>query len=142
MASGIGAQKQAFVRALRDITVLMTAVGSDGIYEGVVTREVDYPFVVYSVSFSTRDYDWGGRSMMRTGFSVVVVSDDQVVAHNLDQAIINGLHDKQLTFDPSSGQSTLFCRRVSDTSFAGSDGEGEKVYQVGGTYVVWTDQAM
>jgi len=144
MASGIGAQKQAFVRALRNISALTAAIGNDGIYEGVVTRGVEYPFVVYSVSFSVRSEDWSHRSMMRTGFDVVVVSDDQVVAHNLDQAIIDGMKDVNLNtfFESSSGQSTLYCRRVSDTSFAGRDGEGEKVYQVGGTYAVWTDQAL
>ena len=140
MASGIGAQKQAFVRALRNISALTAAIGSDGIYEGVVTRAVEYPFVVYSVSFSVRSYTWGPGSMMRTGFDVVVVSDDQVVAHNLDQAIIAGMPEV-LTFEPTSGQSTLFCRRVSDMSSAGRDGEGEKVYNVGGTYALWTDQS-
>lgn len=144
MASGVGAQKQAFVRALRNISALTAAVGSDGIYEGVVTRGVEYPFVVYTVSFSVRSYDWSHRSLMRTGFDVLVVSDDQVVAHNLDQAIIDGMKNVVLDsfFEASSGQSTLFCRRISDMSSAGTDGEGEKVYQVGGTYAVWTDQAM
>lgn len=142
MASGIGAQKQGFVRALRDITALMAAVGSDGIYEGVVPRDVEYPFVVYNVAFSVRSYDWGHQSMMRSGFNVVVVSNDQVQAHNLDAAIIAGLQDKQLNLESSSGQSTLFCRRVSDTSLADRDTEGETVYQVGGTYAVWTDQPM
>ena len=144
MASGIGAQKQAFVRALRNISALTAAVGSDGIHEGVVTRNVEYPFVVYNVAFSVRSEDWGHRSMMRSGFNVVVVSNDQVEAHNLDQAILNGLKDVVLDsdFDPGSGQSTLYFRRVADTSLAGRDGEGEKVYQVGGTYTLWTDQAM
>lgn len=141
MASGIGAQKQAFVRALRDISALTAAIGSDGIHEGVVTRNVEYPFVVYSVVHSSRDYDWGHRSMMRSVFDVLVVSDDQVQAHNLDAAILTGMADV-LTFEPTSGQSPLFCRRISDTSFAGVDGEGEKVYQVGGTYAVWSDQAI
>jgi len=81
---------------------------------------------------------------MRTGFEVIVVSDDQVVAHSLDEAILNGLKDVALNtyFEPSSGQSTLFFKRVGDTSFAGRDGEGEKVYQIGGTYVLWSDQAL
>jgi hypothetical protein len=144
MASGIGAQKQAFVRALRNITALTTAIGSDGIHEGVVTRGVEYPFVVYSVSFSVRSDDWGHRSLMRTGFDVVVVTDDQVEAHNLDAAILNGLKDVIFDplFDPGSGQSTLFFRRIADTSSVGRDGEGEKVYSVGGTYTLWTDQAL
>lgn len=144
MASGIGAQKQALVRALRNITALTTAIGSDGVHEGVVTRGVQYPFVVYSVSFSRRSDDWSHRSLMRTGFEVLVVSDDQVVAHTLDQAILNGLKDVSLDsdFDSASGQSTLYFRRVADTSLAGYDGEGEKVYHVGGTYTLWTDQAL
>ena len=144
MASGIGAQKQAFVRALRNISTLTAAIGSDGVYEGVVTRNVEYPFVVYSVTFSGRSDDWGHRSMMRSVFDVVVVSDDQVQAHTLDEAILNGLKDVNLNsfLESSSGQSALFCRRLSDTSFAGRDGEGEKVYTVGGSYAVWTDQAI
>lgn len=140
MATGIGAVKQAFVGALRDITALTAAVGSKGIYEGVVHgRNVGYPFIVYQVAFSARGYEFGRTGITRMGFDVYVVSDDQVQAHNLDQLIIDGLHDKVLDLS-GSGQTSLLCRRSSDLSLADLDEQGIKVYQVGGTYAVWTQQ--
>lgn len=140
MATGIGAVKQAFVKGLRDITALTTAVGSNGIYEGVVHgRNVSYPFVVYQVTYSTRSYDFGRTTTTRMGFDVFVISDDQVQAHNLDQLIIDGLHDKVLDLS-GSGQTSLLCRRSTDLSLADLDEQGSKVYQVGGSYAVWTQQ--
>ena len=74
-------------------------------------------------------------------FDVFIVSDDQVEAHTLDQLVITGLHDKVLDLDVgSSGQTNLYCRRTADLSLVDLDDAGEKVYQIGGSYSIWTDQ--
>jgi hypothetical protein len=40
-----------------------------------------------------------------------------------------------------TGQTTLICRRVADVVIPPDlDGEGKKIYQVGGTYEIWTTQ--
>lgn len=141
MSTGLPPIKQGFVRALRDITALKAAVGSDGIAEGFAPRDKDYPFCVYDVVSSTRFYDWTGMHI-RALFDVFIVSNDQVEAHNLDQLIIAGLHDKALDLDTgTSGQTNLYCRRTADLSLVDLDDAGEKVFQIGGSYSIWTDQA-
>lgn len=139
---GVGPLKQAFVRALRDITDLKSAVGSDGIHESVVLPGVDYPFVVYDAASESYEYDFDG-GIARASVDVTVVSNDSVQAGNLDQLIANGLQDKVLDFSsttlvPSAEPSTLHCRRLVSWSLADFDGEGNRVYQVGSTYQIWT----
>lgn len=138
--TNVGPVKQAFVRALRDITALKAAVGSDGIHEGIAPPNTEYPFVVYDLATSRRMYKWGSGQILVSTFDVFVISADQVEAHNLDQLILDGMHDKTLSFDAGSEQSTLLCRRYLDMSFTNVDDAGKKVYQVGGSYRVWTGQ--
>lgn len=138
--TNVGPVKQAFVRALRDITALKAAVGSDGFHEGIALPNPKYPFVVYTVASSRRRYTWDPGSILISTFDVFVISGDQVEAHNLDQLILTGMQDKSLTFDQGSEQSTMLCRRYMDLSFVDVDDAGKKVYQVGGTYSVWTGQ--
>jgi len=46
----------------------------------------------------------------------------------------------QLTVDDMS---TLICRRIADIPAAPDvDAEGKLIYQVGGTYEIWTDQPL
>lgn len=139
---GIGPLKQALVRALRDITALKAAVGSDGIHEGVVLPDTDYPFVVYDIPVESYEYDFDG-GVAKAIAQVMVVSNDTVQAGNLDQLVANGLQDKVLDFDgttlePTAEPSTLHCRRLLSLSGADFDGEGNRVYQVGARYLIWT----
>jgi len=138
--TNVGPVKQAFVRALRDITALKAAVGSDGIHEGIAPPKTEYPFVVYSMAASRRRYSFDENPLLISTFDVFVISADQVEAHNLDQLVLTGMQDKILTFDAGSEQSTLLCRRFMDLSFVNVDDAGKKVYQVGGSYSVWTGQ--
>jgi hypothetical protein len=141
--TGIAPVKQAFVRALRDITDLASAVGSGGFHEGEPIPGAEPPYVIYSVAFAKHDYQWGGGHLLRATIDVYVVHRNSVEAQNLDQLILAGLHDVVFDFsgtDPATEQTTLYCRRVLDLSFAGLDESGKKVYQIGGSYEVWTDQ--
>jgi hypothetical protein len=138
----IGPLKQAFVRALRDITALKTAVGNE-FHEGVVLPGTAYPFCVYSIPVAAIEYDWDG-GIARAVVDVIVASDDSVAAGNLDQLIAKGLQDKVLDFsgtttDPTDEpKSTLLCRRITALSATGFDDAGTRVYNVGGRYSVET----
>lgn len=138
--TNVGPVKQAFVRALRDISALKAAVGSDGFHEGIAPPNTEYPIVIYDVAVSRRRYSFDAAPILISTFDVFVISTDQVEAHNLDQLVLLGLQDKVLTFDAGSEQSTLYCRRYLDMSFTNVDDAGKKVYQVGGSYQIWTGQ--
>ena len=135
--TGIAPIKQAIVKALRAHSALKAAVSNE-FHEAVVPRDVEYPFVVYDVAYLTHDYTWGS-DIIRSGVDIHVISDDQVEAHNLDQLVTEAVQDVALDLG-SSGQSTLYCRRRSDVSLAALDDSGKKIYQVGGSFLIWTDQ--
>lgn len=138
--TGIGPVKQALVRALRDSLALKAMVGADGINEGTNPRDSGWPQIVYNVVYSTREWD-STRVTMITEVDVWSISDSQVQAHDLDQLVADALEDKVLTFEGSSGQTSLLCRRFGDLSSLDLDGAGNRIYQVGGLYRIWSDQA-
>ena len=144
MATGVGPIKQAFVRALRNIAALKSAVGSDNFYEGIALTGTQYPYVIYSVGSAYRSRQFGTEGMMKVSVDCWIVSDDQVEAHNLDQLLLDGMEDVRLDFTDTtlSGNepSSLLCHRIQDMSFASLDDAGNKVYRVGGNYQLWTDR--
>jgi len=144
MATGVGPIKQSFVRALRNISALKAAVGSDNFYEGIALTDTDYPYVIYSVGSAYRSRQFGTEGMMKVSIDCWVVSDDQVQAHNLDQLLLDGMEDVKLDFTltTTSGYepSSLLCHRIMDMSFADLDDAGNKIYRVGGNYQIWTDR--
>ena len=136
-ATTIAPIKQAIVKALRADAALKAAFSNE-FHEAVAPRDAEYPYLVYDVVWAVHNYRWGGDTL-QTGFDILIVSDDQVEAHNLDQSVSTLLQDAALDMG-DSGQSTLLCRRRSDMSSADIDRSGKKVYQVGGTYEVWSDR--
>lgn len=138
--SGVWPVKQALVRALRDVSALTTLVGSDGINEGVEPRrEPRYPYVIYSVVFGRREWDGTNLTLM-TEVDVWSISDDQVEAHTLDQLVADALEFKVLDIEDISEQTSLNCQRIGDLSSVDVDGAGNRIYQMGGAYRIWTDQ--
>lgn len=133
--SSIAPVKQAFVKALRDNATLKAAVHNE-IHEGISPRDVEFPYLVYHVAWSVRDYEFGDTLVMRVGMDHWIVSDDQVEAHTLDALALAALQDKNLNMG-TSGQSPLYCRRISDRSEVDEANDGTKVYQVGGTTEIW-----
>jgi hypothetical protein len=125
------------VQALRANAVLKAAISNE-IHEAVAPEGTAYPFIVYQVVYSPRNFYWGGQ-IIRAGVDVWVYSKDQVEAHNLDQLVIDAVDSVVLNLG-ASGQISLYSRRVADLSSAFIDEEGTKVYQVGGTFDLWTDQ--
>lgn len=139
--TGVAPVKQAVVRALRDNTALKAMVGADGINEGISPRDSEYPYIVYTVSYSRREWDGTNVSLI-TDVIVWSFSDDQVEAHTLDQLVNDSLEEVELDFSGTSTieQSSLLCRRISDLSSFDLDGAGHRIFQMGGVYRIWTDQ--
>jgi hypothetical protein len=127
--------KQALVATMRANNPLKNAV--TGFYEGFAPSATAYPFVTYTVAFAPYDFAWGSVTI-RTAFDVNVFAENPVDANNIDALVLAALHNVELSV---TGQSTLICRRVGDLSSQDVDEEGKKVYQVGGTYEIWTHQA-
>lgn len=136
MPTSSGPIKQALVQAMRGNAPLKAAI--TGIHEGFAPAKAAYPFLTYHMAYSPYDYLWGS-AMLRAGFDIFVWAENSVDANNIDALVVTALHDASLSV---TGQTSLICRRVSDLSFADMDDEGKKVYQVGGTYEIWTDQPL
>lgn len=140
MSTGVAPIKQALVRALRDHSELYSLVGSDGINEGVEPRRGSYPFVIYQVVFVRRDPDHTNLTLM-CEMDIWSLASDPVEASNLDQLVSDALEvDLGQFFEGSAGQTSLLCERIGDMSSADVDDAGNRVYQVGGAYRIWTDQ--
>ncbi len=130
--------KRAIVQALRASPSLVSAIRG-GIHEGVAPRKVRYPFVVYQLVAAPYRYDWSGV-VIATTFDVYTFAENPVDANNVDALIAAALNEAELSVD---GQSSLICRRVADMPTGPDvDAEGRRIYQVGGTYEVWTAQTM
>lgn len=143
--------KRAFVATLRANNALTSASnvapehrGLSGFYEGVAPRKVGYPFLSYNLVAAPYVYDWSGL-MLQTAIDAFILSDNSVEANNLDGLVLTTLQDVDLMDILSPGeteQTTLICRRVADLSSDDVDEEGKKIYQVGGTYSIWTQQTL
>lgn len=128
--------KRAIVQRLRSSPAIVAAING-GIHETLAPRKVRYPFVMYDLIAAPYDYPWGSV-MMRAMFDVFVFAENPVEANNLDALIADALNEAELSVD---GQTTLLCRRVADTPTGPDvDAEGKRIYQIGGTYSIWTDQ--
>ena len=127
--------KRALVVALRANTTLKNQI--TGFFEGFAPPTTKYPFVVYNIVYAPYDFAWGSV-MIESAFDVYVFGENSVEANNLDALVLGTLHNATLSVD---SQSTLVCRRVGDISSQDMDDEGKKIYQIGGTYEIWTDQS-
>ena len=130
--------KRAVVQALRASPALVSAIAG-GIHEGVAPRKVRYPFIVYQLVSSPYEYQWDGMQIHAV-IDVSTYAANPVDANNIDALISGALNEAALAVN---GQTTLLCRRVADLPTGPDvDSEGKRIYQVGGTYSVWTDQGL
>ena len=110
-----------------------------GIHEGFAPDRAKYPFLVYNVITAPYSDDWTGRMIVAL-VDVFAVSENPVDARNVDQLILNALDGATLTVD---GQTSLICHRIGDLPpLPQKDPEGKKIYQIGGSYEIWTDQPL
>ncbi len=126
---------RAVVAYLRSDSVFKAAL-KGGIHEEFAPEKTAYPLGAWTAVASPIEDDWGSR-MIIGAFQFTVFDQSSVGASNLDQSAANLLDGAGLTVD---GQTTLICHRVSGYRTADVDEEGKKVYGIGGTYEVWTDQ--
>jgi len=130
--------KRAVVQALRASPSLVSAIAG-GIHEGVAPRKVKYPFIVYQLVAAPREYQWDGFQY-HSMIDVSTYAANPVDANNIDALISAALDEAALNVN---GQTTLLCRRVNDLPTGPDvDSEGKRIYQVGGTYSIWTDQPL
>ena len=109
------------------------------LHEAFAPEKRPYPIVTYQRFPSTpRIYLWGSM-MIVARYDIKVFSPSSVEAHTLDALIATELDEAEL---PVAGQSTLICRRMADLGSPDVDEEGTKIYMVGGTYEVITDQPL
>lgn len=129
---------QALVQAVRANSSLYASL-KGGMHEGFSPEKVEYPMATYTPVTMPYEDQWGKRTII-TVVDVSIISRNQVEAGNLDQSMAETLDGASLT---PSGQTSLICRRIADLRLAPDvDEEGLKVYGVGGTYEVWTDQSL
>jgi hypothetical protein len=126
---------QALVQEFRSNSSLRSSLVG-GLHEGFASESLDYPFGVYVVVAAPLMDDHTGRMTVML-VDVTIYSRNQVEASNLDQAMSQTLDGASLTV---TGQSSLICYRVADLRSTDVDEEGQKVYGVGGSYEIWTDQ--
>lgn len=135
--STVAPVKRAVVQKLRASSPLVAAIVG-GIHEAIAPRKVKYPFIVYQIVASSYEYDWTGMQIHAL-MDVSTYAVNPVDANNIDALIARALNDAALTVD---GQASLLCRRVGDLPTGPDvDAEGKRIYQVGGTYSIWTDQS-
>ncbi len=130
--------KRAIVQAMRALSSLTSALNG-GIHEGIAPRKIRYPFISYQLASSVYDYTFD-TAMLRMLFDISVFAENPVDANNIDALVSQALNEAELTV---SEQTSLLCRRVSDLPTGPDiDSEGKRIYQVGGTYSVWTHQTL
>lgn len=138
MTTSVAPVKRAVVQALRASPSLVSAIAG-GIHEGIAPRKIRYPFIVYQLVSAPYVYDWTGMIIPAT-FDVSVYAENPVDANNIDALIAGALNEAALNVD---GQTSLLCRRVADLPTGPDiDSEGKRIYQVGGSYSVWTTQPL
>jgi hypothetical protein len=107
-----------------------------GINESIAPRKIKYPFIVYQLVASPRERQFDGEQIHAL-FDISVFAENPVDANNVDALIDTALNDVTLTVD---GQTNMLCRRVADLPTGPDvDSEGRRIFQVGGSYSVWTD---
>jgi hypothetical protein len=128
--------KRAIVQKLRASPALVAAIAG-GIHEGIAPRKIRYPFIVYQLVAAPYSYTWSGV-FMSPMFDVWVYAENPVDANNIDALINDALAEAALNVEE---QATMLCRRVADLPTGPDiDSEGKRIYQVGGTYSIWTEQ--
>jgi len=128
--------RRAVVQAVRAASAYSSL---KGIFNGFAPEQTEYPFAVYNQIAAPYEDDWTNR-MTLSAFDIFVYSRNEVEANTLDQALADALDGAQLTVED---QTALICRRVNDIPVSPDvDEEGKKIYQVGATYEIWTDQPL
>lgn len=128
---------RALVQTVRANTSLYSQL-SGGIHEGNAPRGTAYPFATIDLVAAPVLDDWTGRQI-QSDWDVVVWHEQQVEASNLDSALMNVIEDNLAAV---AGQDTLITRRIAGIRLPEVTEEGKRLYRIGGTYRIWTDQPL
>ena len=127
--------KRGLVRRLRQQAWFSTVTG--GVHQTFAPKKPKYPYITYNLVTAPSDFTWGA-SEVHALFDVFAWSENSVEAENLDALIAVALDGAPLDVGE---QTLLLCRRIGATPTGPTtDGTGRRVYQIGGTYSIWTDQ--
>lgn len=127
---------RAFVSYIRANATLKSSLTGD-VHEGIAAGKTLYPHLVWTpVVPGVPDDTWGSRTLIAVG-DAVIVSRSQVEADNLAQLLDEALDEAPLYV---MGHQTLICHRVGGIRDTDRDEEGRKVYRIGGSYEIWTNQ--
>lgn len=138
MATSSAAIFRALVQAVRANGSLYSSL-TGGIHEGFAPEKIDYPMAVMTPVAMPYEDQWGSRMIVAV-VDISIISRNVVDASNVDESMLDTLDGASLTPD---GQTSLICMRVADLRLPPDvDEEGLKVYGVGGTYEIWTDQPL
>lgn len=127
--------KQGLVKRLRQQAWITTISG--GIHQSFAPAKSRYPFITYNLVTAPNAYTWGATEI-RALVDVFAWSENSVEAENLDALIAEALHEAALDV----GEQTLLqCRRTGATPTGPTtDATGRRIYQIGSTYAIWTNQ--
>lgn len=142
--------KRAIVRLTRSNGPLASAL-IGGIHQRVAPRRVSYPFMVYSEVSAPWIHDMGDANgaihrEIHALYDISFFSENPVEAENLDLLAATLFSsptsdDALQAFLPE--QTVLICRRSSNMPTGPDrDAVGKRIVQIGGTYEIWTDQAL
>lgn len=139
----VRAQNATFDAAVASLAVADPVTGNahtqlHGIHEGTAPPDTSYPFLTYRTVAAPVEDDWTKRTIL-AAFDVEAWSDNSVEAKNLDALAMTVIEDNLVAV---TGQTTLLCRRVEGIRIPDTDETGRRIYRAGGTYAVWTDQAL
>lgn len=142
--------KRAIVRLTRSHGPLDSRL-TGGIHQRVASRRARYPFMVYSEVSAPWFHDLGDGNgsihrEIHALFDISFFSLNQVEAENLD-SLAAALFSSSTSDDALQAflpeQRVLICRRTADMPTGPDrDATGRPVTQIGGTYEIWTDQAL
>lgn len=128
--------KRAIVKKLRASSAGAASTG--GIHWRIAPEKAQYPHL--KVSRAAGAYpraDWDTVDIQSL-WDIVAISENSVEAENLDALVTEALNEADLEVD---GQTTLLCQRVGDVpDDEDTNAEGARIFQMGGTYRVWTYQ--
>ncbi len=141
-----GPIKRGIVRLLRSSAPIVSPLRG-GIHERLSSRQVRYPYLIYSQVAAPVIWDSGpasgdGTRELRTLFDISVLATNQVDAENIDELIDQLFSGHAADLDGHvDGQTVYHCERIADMPTGPDrDDEGRFYVQKGGTYEIWTTQ--
>lgn len=128
--------QRALVRTLRLGALHSQLPGGE--HEAVAPRGTGEPFLTYTMVAAPVVDDWTAR-MIVSDWDILVTSSDQGEANRLAALLSLELEDN---LQPVTGQTILAAKKLAGLRLPEITDEDKKIYRIGGTYRIWTDQPL